>query len=199
MLSLVLASFLAVAQDEAPVPQNPVPEHHCPCIPSYSVALRAGGWWMGGFDAVTPAGRRQIDSTLFFDAGLDLEVERLRWTLSLSGDYAVGSDVHVVAGGLRVGRKFSIGGDSAPLDLHVSAGPLFGKLEVDLNGFGDFKSAVGGEARVDLVARVHERISVDFWLAYRQISFKFDEPRISGDASAGGATGAVGLGLLLRF
>ena len=96
MLSLVLASFFALAQDETPVTQDPAPEHHCPCIPSYSAALRAGGWWMGGFDAVTPAGRRQIDSTLFFDAGLDLEVERLRWTLSLSGDYAIASDVRVV-------------------------------------------------------------------------------------------------------
>jgi hypothetical protein len=58
---------------------------------------------------------------------------------------------------------------------------------------------VGFEGRADLVARVHDRISLDFWLAYRQISFKYDEPVTSGDTHAGGATAAVGLGILMRF
>jgi hypothetical protein len=196
MHPLLLAALLL--QEPQPVPAEPAP-HQCPCVPIYSAELRAGGWWMGSFDALTPAGRRQIDSSLFFDAGIDLEVERYRWTLTLSGDYGVASDVTVAAASLRVGRRFMLGSGDAPLDLQISAGPIFGKLDVNLNGFGDFKSGIGGEARADLKLPLHERLTLDFWLAYRQLSFKYDEPMISGDSKAGGATAAVGLGLLLRF
>ena len=46
---------------------------------------------------------------------------------------------------------------------------------------------------------VHERIELMLWLDYRQITFKYDEPVVSGDKNAGGAAFALGVGFLMRF
>lgn len=202
----------APAKDEKPAPQEEpkppqdMPERHDlpedaspPRDLEFEAELRIGGWWIGGFNSTIPAGRRRIDSSLMLDAGLNLGVEYSRWSVLLAADYGAAQDLHVVAGSVLLGRRFAPGGDPERLSLRLSAGPLFGKLEADVDGFGNFKSAVGFEGRVDLTSQLQETIGVGFWLSYRQISFKFDEPVISGDTRAGGPGFAAGVGLLMRF
>lgn len=165
----------------------------------FEAEVRLGAWYMGDFAATIPAGRRKIDASLMADAGLDLGVEVSKWSLTLAADYAAAQDLHIVAGSVLIGRRFELGEEKSSLSLRLAVGPLFGKLEADVDGFGDFKSAVGVEARIDLQSQINDTVGLGFWLSYRQISFKFDENVISGDSKAGGLGIAAGVGLLMRF
>jgi hypothetical protein len=220
-LSLLIAPLAAAAQDpktpppqeekpvskEEPKPgQEPPPIHDLPDAEdparselAFEAEFRVGGWWMDGFDATLAAGHRRIDSTLLFDAGLDLGLDYQGWTLTLGGDYATAKDLHLIAGSLLLGGRWPLGESASPIFFGMSAGPLFGKLEPDIAGFGEFKSALGFEGRVELVSRIHETIGIGFWASYRQITFKFDGAVLSGDTKAGGAGAAAGIGLLMRF
>jgi hypothetical protein len=221
LLGFLIPEFVALAQeektpppqDEKPMPkeeakpgQDKAPQHDLPgddpgpCTgPGFEAGLRVGGWWMSGFDATIPAGRRRIDASLLVDAGVNVGMDWRGWTLTLSGDYGAARDVHVIAGSLLVGARWNYDDKVSPLSFQVSAGPLFGKLDADVEGFGEFKSALGFECRVDVMSPLTETIGIGFWLSYRQISFKFDEPVLSGDTHAGGSGFAAGLGILMRF
>jgi hypothetical protein len=161
--------------------------------------LRIGGWWIGKFEAVIPAGRRRIDSTLMFDAGLDVRAELEEWTVAFTVDFGVGRHLRTQTGGLLVGAKWALEDDPQPFELQVSVGPIFGRLEAQVTGFGDFKSAVGFEARISATTWLQKRLGLLFWLDFRHLTFKFDEPVLMGDRRAGGAMFAVGVGLVMRF
>jgi len=213
LLILLILPATALAQEEKLPPkaaqEEPPPKHESqePPAPApaagpgigIEVEFRLGGWWMGSFDAATPTGRRQIASTLYVDAGLNLGLELSDWTLTLSGDYGGAQDVHLAAGGLLLGRRWALSGEESPLSLQLSAGPLLGKLEAEAQGFGNFKTAVGFEVRADLVSQIHKTVGLDFWLSFRELAFKYEETVLSGDTKAGGATLAAGVGLLMRF
>jgi hypothetical protein len=186
-------------QDLPPVHDVPDDKPPAWCGPDLEVELRLGGWWIGNFDATIQAGRRQIDSSLLLDAGMNLGLDYGGWTLSLAGDYGAGKDLHVIVGSLLVGGRWTLAEIASPVSLGLSAGPILGKLEAEVPAFGGFRSAVGFEGRIDLDCQVQETIGVGFWLSYRQISFKFDEPVLSGDKRAGGSGVAAGIGILMRF
>ncbi|HLF92282.1 MAG TPA: cell envelope integrity protein TolA [Planctomycetota bacterium] len=161
--------------------------------------LRMGGWGTGSFDALTSGGRRRIDTSLLFDSGIDLRVEYSGWTLALTGDYGVGEAVRMQMGGILFGANWVLADEPLPVDLQVSAGPVFGRLEIDQSGFGHFKSAAGFEVRVSAIGWLRGNVGLSLWLDYRQISFKYDEPVVSGDTRTGGALFAFGAGLVIRF
>ncbi|HVR87554.1 MAG TPA: hypothetical protein VMU54_24725 [Planctomycetota bacterium] len=186
-------------QDLPPI--HDVPDDQPPAWrgPDLEVELRLGGWWIGKFDATIQAGRRQIDSSLLVDAGMNLGLDFDGWTLSLAGDYGAGKDLQVIVGSLLVGGRWTLTESTSPVSLGLSAGPIVGKLEAEVPAFGGFQSAVGFEGRADLVCQVQETIGIGFWFSYRQISFKFDEPVLSGDKRAGGSGVAAGIGVLMRF
>lgn len=199
MTALLLAASLLQAPGDPPLPPTLAAEEpaadeiHFTFMP----ALRVGGWFMGSFEASTPLGGRKIESSLFFDAGIDLRAEYGGWSLALAADYGVSSDVTAIVGGILFGKCWRLG--DTPHFIQVAAGPLFGKLDVDVSAFGDFKSAVGGVVRISTTVEVHESIEVMLWADYRQLTFDYDEPVVSGDKDAGGATFAFGAGFLLRF
>jgi hypothetical protein len=196
LLPTLLLAVAGLLQEENPAPaEQPqaVEELHFSFLPG----IRAGGWWMGSFETVSPAGARRIKSTLFFDAALDLRVEYGGWTLSATADYGVAEDITVAAGGILFGKCWQIG--ESPHFIQLSAGPIVGKLDVSTDGFGDFKSAVGGEVRLSSTVAVHDHLELQLWVDYRHLKFDFDETVISGDKEAGGGTFAVGAGFLLRF
>jgi hypothetical protein len=184
-------------QEKPPAPE-PTPDQPAEERSSleFQADLRIGGWRTGSFDAQTGLGRRKIESSLLFDAGLDLRLLYSGWSVALTGDYGSGHSMKVETAGLLLGGEFSLAPD---LDLQVAVGPIFGKLDVDVAQFGDFKSAVGFEARVGATTWVNSRLGVSLWVDYRQISFKYDEPVLTGDTRTGGATFAVGAGLVMRF
>src|SRR5438477_644438 len=125
--------------DKKPAEEKPVPKELAEDEPGdfdLTADLRLGGWWMGKFDALTTAGRRRIDSTLLFDAGIDLQAELSGWTLTLSGDYGTGKHVKMEAGGLLFGYKFIMDDHDPVFDLHLAVGPIFGRLDTDVTGFG---------------------------------------------------------------
>src|SRR5207237_10325316 len=102
-------------------------------------------------------------------------------------------------GGFLIGAKWLLDEDPPFFEIQLAVGPIFGRLDIDISGFGSFKSAVGVEARVSAVAWLHPRIGLVFWLDFRQIAVNFNEPAVSGDSSAGGSMFAVGVGLVRRF
>lgn len=179
--------------EKPPAPEPPADE---PSLLEFQAELRIGGWRTGSFDAQTGLGRRKIESSLLFDAGLDLRAVYSGWSLSLTADYASGKSMTLQTAGLLLGGEFALAHD---LDLQVAVGPIFGRLDVDVAGFGDFKSAVGFEARVAATSWVTDRLGISLWADYRQIRFKYDEPVLTGDTRTGGATFAVGAGLVMRF
>src|SRR5689334_1356853 len=170
-------------EDEKPVPKEPVEEETSGV--DLTAGLRGGGWWLGKFESFIPAGRRRIDSTLLFDAGIDVQAELEGWTLGLSGDYGTGKNVKMVMGALLFGYEWNLDNADLPFDLHVAAGPSFGSLDVNVTGFGDFKNAVGFEARFDATAWLTKRVALGLWLDYRQLSFDYKETVLSGDEKAG--------------
>jgi hypothetical protein len=182
--------------DKAP-PKEPVQEE--PSGIDLTAGLRGGGWWVGKFDALIPAGRRRIDSTLLFDAGVDVQAELQGWTLGLSGDYGTGKHLKMVTGAVLFGYEWNVGDPDLPFDLHVAAGPVFGSFNVEVTNFGDFKNAVGFEARFDATAWLNKRIGLGLWLDYRQLSFDYKETVLSGDDKAGGPMFAVGASFTLGF
>jgi len=215
-MAWTLAMFLFCALQAAPqeekkpapekpeppaTPQDPVPppEVDDPWLLDFQADLRLGGWRTGSFDAMTPVGRRKMESTLLFDAGLDLKAVYSGWSLSLTADYASGKSITMQTAGLLIGMEIPLAPEPLPLDLQVAVGPIFGRLDIDAAGFGDFKSSAGFEARIAATSWLHERIGISLWVDYRQISFKYDEPVTAGDTHAGGATFAVGAGLVMRF
>src|SRR3954469_11694529 len=111
----VFLSVLLLAQEAKPPAPEPAPQDHPQDLPidpfeeegglRISVALRAGGWRTGPFDAVIPGGRRRIDQSLLFDAGVDVRADYDPITLTLGGDYAVGRDLQLTLGSLLVGVK----------------------------------------------------------------------------------------------
>src|SRR6185436_11012580 len=117
--------------------------------------------------------------------------------LAATGDYGVANDLTIAAGGVLFGKCWQLGDSSHFVQL--SAGPIFGRLDVNPDGFGDFKSAVGGEVRLSSTVAVHDHLELQLWADYRQLKFDFDETVISGDKDAGGAMFAVGAGFLMRF
>ena len=189
-------------QDDKKPQENPPQEPPAEPPPSgvdILAGLRLGGWWIKEFEAFIPAGRRRIERTLLFDAGIDLEAELHGWTLGVTGDFGTAKHLTVETGGLLIGHKWALDDDPLPFELHVAAGPLFGKLDTDVTGFGDFKSAVGFAARVDVTSWLHKHVGLGLWLDYRQMSFKFDENVLMGDEKAGGPMFAAGVALLMRF
>ena len=142
-------------------------------------------------------GAEDVDPTLFFNTDLDLRAEYGGWTLAATADYGVAEDVTVAAGGVLFGKCWQMG--DSPHYIQLSAGPIVGKLDVSMDGFGDFKSAVGGEVRLSSTVAVHDHIELQLWVDYRHLKFDFDETVISGDKDAGGGTFAVGVGFLMRF
>ena len=184
-------------EEEKPVPQEPADDERSGV--DLTAELRVGGWWMGKFNALIPAGHRSIDSTLLLDAGVDLQAECAGWTLTLGGDYGTGKNLKMEMGGALFGYKFILDDHDPVFDVHVGAGPIFGRLDVDVTNFGDFKSAVGFEARVDATAWLNNRIGLGLWLDYRELRFKFDEDVIHGDKHAGGSMFAVGASFTLGF
>jgi hypothetical protein len=186
-------------EQEKPVPTpEPGPEEGEESF-QFQPELRIGGWRSGAFDAITPAGRRKIESNLLFDAGLDLRAMYSGWSLSLVADYASGRSMTMEMGGLLIGMDVDLAPEPLPLNLRVAVGPIFGKLDVDVAGFGDFKSAAGFEARIAATTWLHGRMGISIWADYRQIRFKYEETVTSGDTSTGGATFAVGAGIVMRF
>jgi hypothetical protein len=164
-----------------------------------SAGLRVGGWWLPGFDAVIAAGRRKIESTLLVDAGVDVEANFDGWTLAAGADYGAGDHVKVVSGSIRIGARWAVDDKVSPLTLGVSAGPLFGRLDTTVSGFGDFKSGVGFEGRIDAAARLTPNLDLGLWADYRYLKFEFEETVLSGDRDAGGSMFAVGAALIMRF
>jgi len=198
LLPALLLTSAGLLQGEAEKKPGPWPPSHKDELHfSFLPGLRVGGWWMGTFETVSPAGARKIDSTLFFDAGLDLRLEYGGWTLTATGDYGVAEDVTVAAGGALFGKCWQLG--DSPHFIQLSAGPIFGRLNVTPSGFGDFKSAAGVEARLSTTVAVHDHIELQLWADYRHLKFDYDEPVLSGDKDAGGAMFAVGAGFLMRF
>lgn len=208
MLAALVLSSAALLQEpaprEKPAEEEPVPATLAEEEPAgeqfhfaFMPGLRVGGWWMGTFEAVTPLGGRKIGSTLFFDAGIDLRAEYGGWSLQLSADYAAASDVSATVGSILIGKCWQLG--ESPHYVQLAAGPMFGRINVSTNGFGDFKSGVGGVVRLSTTVEVHEQIELMLWLDYRQIKFDYEEPVITGDKEAGGASFGVGAGFLMRF
>ena len=187
-------------EQDKPVPTpDPAPQEEEEESSEFQPELRIGGWRSGSFDAMTPAGRRKIESNLLFDAGLDIRAMYSGWSLSLVADYASGRSMTVATGGLLIGMDVDLCREPLPLNFAVAVGPIFGKLDVDVAGFGNFKTAAGFEARISATSWLHGRMGISIWADYRQIRFKYDEPVTSGDTSTGGATFAVGAGLVMRF
>lgn len=186
---------------EKPPPQDPLPppDDEGPEWIDFHADVRIGGWRTGSFDAISALGRRKVESSLLFDAGLDLRLVYSGWSLGLTADYGSGHSMSIQTAGLLIGGEFSLAPEPLPLDLQVAVGPIFGRLDVDVAQFGDFKSAVGFEARLAATSWFNQRIGLTLWVDYRQISFKFDEPILAGDTKTGGATFAVGVGLVMRF
>ncbi|HVE40693.1 MAG TPA: hypothetical protein VNM14_12435 [Planctomycetota bacterium] len=184
-------------EDEKPAPQEAAPEEESSV--DLTAGLRVGGWWFGKFESFIPAGRRRIDSTLLFNAGVDVQGELKGWTLGLSGDYGTGKHLKMVTGAVLFGYEWNLGDEDMPFDVHVAAGPNFGRLDVDVSNFGEFKSAVGFVARVDATAWLNKRIGLGLWLDFRELNFKFDETVLSGDSKAGGPMFAVGASFTLGF
>jgi hypothetical protein len=195
LTTLLLACAVLVQEEKPAAADHPeaVGERRFSFLPG----IRGGGWWMGEFEAVTPAGARRIKSTLFFDAGLDLRAEYGGWTLAATGDYGVAKDLTMTAAGVLIGKCWQLG--DSPHYIQLSAGPFFGRLDVSTTGFGDFDSAVGGEVRLSSTVAVHDHIELQLWADYRHLKFDFDETVLSGDKDAGGGTFAVGAGFLMRF
>src|SRR5690242_4921613 len=93
----LLLSALLQAQDAKPMFQADIPFEASDeeTELEFSVGLRVGGWRIGSFDALVPGGRRKIDQSLLFDAGIDLAAEYDPFTLTLVGDYGVGQDLQL--------------------------------------------------------------------------------------------------------
>lgn len=192
LLPALLVAAALQAQDPAPE-QAASDEIHFRFMPGF----RFGGWAFGSFDSQTALGRRQIDSSLFYDMGIDARVEYGGWTMSVGAEIAGSDDVSVRMGSVLLGKCWRLG--ETPHFIQLSAGPIFGELEVGVPGYGDFQSGVGGAVRASTTVELHEQFEAMIWLDYRQIRFKFDEPVLSGDQHAGGASFAFGAGFLLRF
>jgi hypothetical protein len=196
LIPALILACAALSQEERPAAEPRHPSDgglHFSFLPG----LRVGGWWMGESEAVTPAGARRIKSTLFFDAGIDLRAEYGGWTLAPTADYGVARDLTIASGGVLFGKCWQLG-ESAHF-VQLSAGPLFGKLDVSMPGFGNFKSAVGAEVRLSSTVAVHDHIELQLWADYRHLKFDFDETVLSGDKDTGGGMFAVGAGFLMRF
>lgn len=204
LLALFLSFPQAAPQEEKKPeekPQEPVPEPPAeePWLLDLQADLRVGGWRTATFDAVTPAGRRRVDASLLFDVGFDLRAIYTGWSLTLTGDHASSRSFTMEMGGLLLGAEWSLSPEPLPMDFQIAAGPILGRLDVDVAGFGSFKSGVGVEMRAAATSWLHERVGLSLWLDYRQIAFKYDEPVTSGDKSAGGPSFALGAGLVMRF
>ncbi len=184
-------------QDEKPTPKELVQEE--PSEGDLIADVRGGAWWIGKFEAFIPAGRRRIDSTLLFDAGIDVQGEYAGWTLTLTGDFGTGRHLKTESAGLLFGHKWILDDLDPILDIHVAAGPIFGRLDVDVSNFGDFKSALGFETRVETVAWLNRRVGLGLWADFRYLSFKFNELVLMGDEKTNGPMFAVGVSFLIGF
>lgn len=163
------------------------------------VGLRVGGWRSGSFNALTPGGQRTIVPTLMFDAGFDARVLWSGWSLTLAADYGSSRSFTMETIGLLVGVDLDLEAGVLPVDLQIAVGPLLGRLDVTVAGFGSFNHAVGIDARIAATGWLNTRIGLNLWLEYRDLSFKYAGTVTSGDTSAGGPSYAFGLGLLMRF
>ena len=182
-----------LAQEVEPVPAEPRGGE--PCSEIFATA-RAGAWRHGAFDAQTPAGRREIEPGLIGLGGLDLGGrfhQLLGWP---SIDYASGDPLTLAAAGAHVGWRQRLG--ESPLWAGLSGGLLAGRLEVDVSGFGDFDAAVGLQGRGELSTLLGST-RLALWGDVRRLSFAYDEPTLSGDDEAFGATFAFGAAMTLRF
>jgi hypothetical protein len=98
-----------------------------------------------------------------------------------------------------VGIEADVGELVFPLSFRGSAGVLFAELEVDETRFGEFDHGVGFLARAELAARVSRRFTTSLWVDFRHVEFDFEPQTTGGDKTAGGATVAAGLSVVLRF
>jgi len=195
---LWICPALQEPKDEPKPPPQETPAEEPESL-GFQGELRIGGWRTGAFDAVTPLGRRTINTTLLFDAGFDFRAISSGWSLTLTGDYAAGKSITLETAGILIGTMWELESDPLPLDLQVAIGPVLGSLKVDVAGFGSFRNAVGFEARIAATSWVDGRIGISFWLDYRQISYTYLGTVTSGDLHAGGPSFALGLGIVMRF
>lgn len=204
--ALFLAAALCSQEEKPPAPPDREQVRDIPIDPweddegfGLNIGLRGGGCRLGPFDALTLSGRRKVEQTLLFDAGIDLRGEYEFLTLTLAGDYAVASGLRMTVGAVLAGVKIPLSDSLSPLELHLAIGPCFGTLDATLADFGGFKTGVGFEGRIRTLAWIHENVGVEFWLDLRQLQFKYDEPVISGDTHTRPGMVAFGAGLVMRF
>ncbi len=181
----------------APRPSELLPEEEPGAVGVFLVP-RAGAWWTGRFEASTPLGGRTIKKDLLLDNGLDLGLDLGSWGLSLTVDYGMSSDLGILTGGLLASVSFPLDAEES-FEVGLAAGPLYGILEVDADGFGDFDPGFGFKARFSFEAWIRRDLALALWIDYRQIEFEYAEPVISGDTDFPGSSFALGGSIILRF
>lgn len=170
------------------------------------VRPRAGLWASNGFQfqAVrTDSVRVDTNEKILYSGGVDGGVRIMDnfvvWaSAELSGTDVISSRL----AGVYVGFRDRAGPDAAPGIPHEATayvGALWGTFEVDEPGFGDFKSAFGFAAGLELGWAMNRSLTLQLIGEYRFIEFEYKEPVLMGDEEAGRSTGWAGIGVDIRF
>jgi hypothetical protein len=181
----------AIAEGERPGP-----------TPDWGIALKLGVLTTGvEFDSSAVIGMRHIDTGPMFLVRAEGERRLLGPTfLNASLEWADGKDVQVLSAGLGLGAGISLG-RWAGMDFEgtLLVGVTFSKLDVDVSGFGDFKTAVGYRYAAEVRAAVAEGWWLDLTVEGRNTRFKFDEDVVSGDTQATISGVSILAGMSWRF
>lgn len=90
-------------------------------------------------------------------------------------------------------------GKGVPDEAMVYAGAVFGRIEVDQEDFGSFKSAIGFGGGLALGWEISRTATIQLFGEYRFLRFDYERDVQSGDDSIGGNTVWVGVGIDFRF
>jgi hypothetical protein len=193
-MNALLLSLMTLQDPPEVVPVPAEVETHAHSL--IDVRTAVGVLLLGGFEADTPFGLREVESDPLAQASLELGLDWEGWGIHLGGAVAGAGDVQARLGWLRLSTPALL---DLPVALRVSVGPVAGTLDIDESGFGDFDAGLGFLARVSLETPRESPLCLALWVDALALEFDYDEPTISGDEAFGGLGLSVGLSAGLRF
>lgn len=168
-------------------------------------SLRGGVWAADGFVFTTTDGTttRQLDTHVLGTAGVEAGVAvESRYVLFATIEAAGAPHVTAQVAGLYAGFRERAAEGVSPVVPHeatIYAGALWGRFEVEEEGFGTFDDDLGYAAGLALRWGIGERWSVQVMAEYRALAFDYEGPATGGDREAGGSSIWAGAAIELRF
>lgn len=173
---------------------------------SVFVRLRGGAWISKDFkfeavrtDSVQVESKEEALPSGALEFGVRLPAGLF---LTAAAEASMGSHTEVAVAGLAIGyreRRAPDASELLPAEGAAYVGGLYGRFEVDEEGFGDFDDAFGFRGGLSASWNLSSGIVAGVTAEYRFMEFEYEGDVLSGDTHAGGSGVWVGATIDFRF